>query len=430
MLLVLVPFYLFILTKGPLFWVRKEWAPVTGDFIDDIWVQATFTLTASAIVVVAWPWRLRVLTDRVRVGLLGAFLAVVLASTMWSEWWVRTLEQGLMMLVGTTACAFIGVALTTRAWTVSLWGALHIGVAASFVARQRNWPLAFDINGDLAGIYFNRNSLGPVAVLAAATCLVLAVWIASSARSPVRWVAVAALAMFAMADLRMALWSGSLSSLVASVIAGFSALVLLLTVPGVRAGARRVTAAVFGLGAVVFFVLVATERASVFNGSYRVTTLSGRTEIWDVVVDAFRQRPLHGWGFMSLWSDDGFMWMLGIRAVIVGEAHSGYFEVLIGTGLLGLVTLGAFLAYAIWLIGRAAWHAPSLWSIWAFALGVYVLAVNVTETFIGANLLPWALLIIAVFGVQRGSSSPDRPTTAAAVEPMQETSPRSDEQLK
>jgi hypothetical protein len=41
--------------KGSLFWVRREWAPLTGDFIDDIWVQSAFVALSALVLVLAWP---------------------------------------------------------------------------------------------------------------------------------------------------------------------------------------------------------------------------------------------------------------------------------------------------------------------------------------------------------------------------------------
>ena len=418
--------YLFVLTKGPLFWLRRDRAPLDGDFIDDVWVQTTFVAISASIIATAWPWRRRLVEDRTTAWTLGCLLAVIMASTIWSEWWGRTIEQSVMMILGTAACALIGVSLRTRTWTVLLWAALHSGVALSLFARQRNWPGAYDINGDLAGVYFNRNSLGPVAVLGVVTCGVLGIWVVTAGLA-LAWkvLATTGLGMLIVIDARVAAWSGSLSPVVAACIAVCVTGLLMLCREGRRARSRRAFAAGLAVAAGVAVAVVVAQRVDLFDGRQRLTTLSGRTEIWDVAVDAVGQRPVLGWGFMSLWRDDGFLWMLGERAVIVREAHSGYVEVLLGAGLVGLMALFVFLGRAVYRVGTAVLARAPRDAWWPFALVVYVLAVNLTESFIGANLLPWSLLIVALFSVQLPGSD-DRPATAATVRTIQRTSPAND----
>jgi O-antigen ligase len=422
--------YLFALTKGPLFWLRRDRAPLAGDFIDDVWVQTTFVAISASIIAVAWPWRRRLFEDRATAWTLGCLLAVIMSSTIWSEWWGRTIEQSVMMVLGTAACALIGVSLHTRTWTVLLWAALHSGVALSLFARHRNWPGALDINGDLAGVYFNRNSLGPVAVLGAVTCGVLGIWVLT-ARVVVasKIIAVTGLITLMAIDAQVATWSGSLSPVIAACIALSVTGLLMLCRDGPMARPRRALAAGFAAAAGVSSAIIVAERVDLFDGRQRLTTLSGRTEIWDVAVDAVGERPVLGWGFMSLWRDDGFLWMLGERAVIVREAHSGYIEVLLGAGFVGLIVLLVFLGRALYRVGIAVLARTHRDAWWLFALLVYVLAVNVTESFIGANLLPWSLLIIALFSAQRPGSG-DRPATTAAVRIIQRTSPENDAVLK
>ena len=44
-----------MVTKGPVFWIRFEWAPIGSDFIDDIWVQTSFVAASALLLAVCWP---------------------------------------------------------------------------------------------------------------------------------------------------------------------------------------------------------------------------------------------------------------------------------------------------------------------------------------------------------------------------------------
>jgi exopolysaccharide production protein ExoQ len=105
-------------------------------------------------------------------------------------------------------------------------------------------------------------------------------------------------------------------------------------------------------------------------------------------------RPVKGWGFMAAWTQSELLEELAAQGRLVFEAHSGYLEVLLGVGLLGLVPLFALLTLVTLRALRAVFRAPSLETAMAAGFVLYALFVNVTETYIGANLLPWLLMSI------------------------------------
>lgn len=66
----------------------------------------------------------------------------------------------------------------------------------------------------------------------------------------------------------------------------------------------------------------------------RDTTFTGRTEIWSDLMPSFRRYPLVGVGFGGFWTEEK-------RDLYqVTEAHSGYLQVLLEMGVIGLVLLG------------------------------------------------------------------------------------------
>ena len=45
----------FMVTKGPVFRIRLEAAPLNGDFVDDPWVQMAFVAIGATVMVLCWP---------------------------------------------------------------------------------------------------------------------------------------------------------------------------------------------------------------------------------------------------------------------------------------------------------------------------------------------------------------------------------------
>ncbi len=387
---------LLMATKGPVFWVRDEIGGRTGAFIDDWLVQLVFVvvgLVAIGASRTGWP---ALLDDRITLTLVLAFVMWIGVSTAWSVTPSRTIEQAVMLAVGSVAALSAGAAFSRFETLVALVMALQVGVVVSVWADVRNWALSVDRNGDLAGIYFNRNSLGPVALTAAVASLV---WCLDalrrydrSRRAPI----VIGFGAVIAADLAVWQASGSLTTAFGFVAAAIATVILLLARPGPRRSFRRAGAAtlavlsLFGLGLLAFGRDWLTERFD------RSSTLSGRTVIWDVVFEFIADRPLQGWGFMAVWRQPAIAEELASRGRGERESHSGFLEVLLGAGIVGLLLLLAIMALAAWRSGVVAWQRPEPLVVWSFTLVVYVIAVNTGETYVGANLLPWILLCVVL----------------------------------
>ena len=394
----------FMVTKGPVYRVRLDAAPLSGDFIDDRWIQTAFVAVAVLVALLSSPSASRLVRDRAVVGSYTALLATVLLSTIWSIDRSRTIEQGLMMAIGTAAALLAGAYLRRLDTLIALWAAMQLGVIVSVFAHFRDWSLATDINGDFAGIYFNRNSLGPVAVLAAATSGMIAGLLVRSRHLP------GALLLFIVVGVDLAVWwkTGSLTPAGSVLAAGAIVLVFALLLQGAGAARRRIGIAACVVGTIAVLAALASW-TRIARGLGRSTTLSGRTVIWDVVIDFVGQRPVQGWGFMAIWTEQPILEALALRGGAVYEAHSGYLEVLLGAGLLGIVALLAAIGVTIWRAACSFWRCPDLLGLYALVLSAFVLIVNLGETYVGANLLPWILLAVVAGQVSTGKSTSTAP---------------------
>lgn len=384
--------FLFTLTKGPVFWARREIGPISVDFIDDARVQMVFVVSALAVVVAAWPARALLRRDVLVTFAFALFVGLVLLSTAWSVSRARTIEQGVMLALCTAAGLLAGAYLPRLHSLVALWCAMQAGVALSYWAWIRGWSLAIDENGDLAGIFFNRNSLGPVALMAMVTSIVLLA--ALLKRSQYRAM-VPLLCLIASFDALLWWRSGSLTSAMAAVLGG-GLVAFWWAARRLGYGDRAtLTTVAAGLG-LIALVLIVAERTTSIPALHRSSTFSGRTVIWEYLMGLVGDRPFQGWGFMGVWLHPELINGMNSYVAVVHEAHSGYLEVLLGVGVFGLAALILATCVALVRVAQSLGRRFDLMSAWSFWLVVYAMAINLGETYVGANLLPWVLLTIGV----------------------------------
>lgn len=405
--LAFVPTFVLVLavlavTKGPVYRIRVHFADLApgADFIDDRWVQATFVTVYASLIAVSWPaWRRLWVKARPTVITHAALTTVIVASATWSIATRRSAEQGLMLALGTAAFLLAGARFSPARALGAVWGALGVGSGLSIAAGALDWRFAIDRNGDLAGIYFNRNSLGAVAALGVLTSVILG-WLMARRwhRSGEPRQVAALIGVSAGGVIHAGVWmrSGSLTPAFAVVTAAVVVgLVIMSTRPGPRRHLRRRVAAGLSAatGAVVIGALVARAPLTGFLG--RSPTFSGRTEIWAEVLQAWQRRPVTGFGFMAVWFDPDIRAGLAQRRRDVFEAHSGYLEVLVGTGMVGAVALAAVIVVAVvMLIRRVRPSGGDPLAVWFVAVVAFVLAANLGETYVGANLMVWSVFVM------------------------------------
>jgi len=204
-------------------------------------------------------------------------------------------------------------------------------------------------------------------------------------------------------------------------------LVALAMFAGVRSSPLRLIAMVLSISAVglLTFFLIQNEALSTpwqiilmgrAEGVNEITqTLSGRTELWEYLWTFVIERPVLGYGFNSFMSPERAGEMPLLVSWGVGEAHSLYLEILLGTGFIGLALFVAVLAGGV---GRALrWATRFRDPAFAFLVAYLVfIAVNGFLTaitmfpdpkFTGLLVLGYVLLRDAKQEVAEAGSVPD-----------------------
>jgi O-antigen ligase len=382
-------------TFGPVYEIRSRWGH-SSPLSEDAWVVAWFC-ALQAVALMLMLRRPRPAVPRLGgAALIGLGLLLALSSA-WAFDPKTTFMQATQLLV----TPFFGLYLWSRrsgVWMLTvLWAGTHIGLVWSAWLIWRHEPGSIDHRGNWVGIYLNRNTFTPVAVLGLMTSVALAVTWARSARCTKALLVVALMFGAITADLKLAFESGSRGSLgFAALTAGVVAAVLTLRkrlrhLPEVAAA--RVVGVTL-LIAIATAWLLRRRWAGIFGDDGDFT---GRVTGWSVLVDRSIHRPFHGYGYYSLWENPWFaLEQAEARMRPLIHAHNSYLEMLLGAGVVALVLCCVVVVSAWRRAFRMVWESHESLYVWPLAIVTYCSLLGLLETTANAHYLFWSLPIGAL----------------------------------
>jgi O-antigen ligase len=155
----------------------------------------------------------------------------------------------------------------------------------------------------------------------------------------------------------------------------------------------------------VVVMLVAGPAIVQFYG--KDLTLTGRTDIWSASWTAIRERPWTGYGIGSVWADFASQPTASMERAIgfrAAHAHNGALELLLETGVVGLVLWSGCFLGAMWACWRARRIAPEA-SRWGLLICSAVAQLSFSEptTFRGPWLLVASLAVLMTAAVRQQS---------------------------
>jgi len=171
-----------------------------------------------------------------------------------------------------------------------------------------------------------------------------------------------------------------------------------------------------------FSVLFLGIGGGVLETMGRNSTLTGRTDIWEVLLKV-PVNPLVGTGFESFWLGKRLTYLWSFHIVNgINEAHNGYFEVYLNLGWIGVALLAVLLWTGYRNILRLLERDPEAGRL---RLGLFVIAViyNLTEAGIRTTDLVWIAFLFAIIAAPkpavRVAAAPKAIETNAAIEAAQ-----------
>ena len=350
---------------------------------------------------------LRQRTPLVVPAALWGYVLLAGASTLWSDAPAVTVRRT-VALVGTILVALV---LAQRLRPAEVFDVLRRAMLIVVVAS-----LLFYLSGDaralddvhltLRGVVSTKNSLGRVAAVG----LLAAAATAFLDRRRTTRCAVSALPMLGALALTDSAGGALTAVLGLGLIAGAA-------LTQARVGRVLLAAtALLALGAVALSVPGASS-ASPAALVGRDASLTGRTELWSLSIEAAADRPLLGYGYGAFWHPgrpEGSPESVQISEAVgfdVPHAHNGLIDAALGLGLLG-VLISLLLVTGLLARGlRDARDGRAASAMLRLLIGVLVIVSNIAESsFLRENALLTLLFVIALAHPRPGRAA----ATAAA----------------
>ena len=323
---------------------------------------------------------------------LMALVALAFASCLWASVPALVLQRGLAVF-GTT---LLGIGLAVRlpledqlrlmSWVfriITILSLLCIVLLPSYGITD-----SFESHGEWRGIFSHKNQLG--------SAMALSVLVESQLPVDTRFGKIARVVAMLLSALLL-VRSNSLTAMLA-----LSGSLLLAGLYKFSAQCLRMPAY-----AIVFvaMLLLASGTPLLFANSDgatgvlgRSSDLTGRGQIWSLVLSYAMQRPLLGYGYSGFWSG------ASPQSITINQAmgteimysHNGYLEMFLVLGAPGLFLALAFLGVGVRRALRYSEFSRSNVRLWPLAFLSFFLLYNLTECTILFQGLEWALCVATI----------------------------------
>ena len=337
------------------------------------------------------------------VGLLGLFCIWMWLSTLWATLGQHTIVEATTLVITFLTGVYIARSFSLLEQLILVVVAMQPGLLWSRYAIANGWSNSVDQTGDWAGIYFNRNSLAPVAMVSclAASALLWIVIMRRGKKLPITLIAILVdVALFAA----VTVFHTRSNTSVGGALAFFGVWVFWTIARSMTRRSiiefdfvRRRLYPLF-VGLIVLFTWCAIQFQSIVLGIFGENyNFNGRLWMWRFSWTGFLDRPWLGWGWMSAWRTDIFLTRDKWWAFAASNwSHSSYMDVLLGGGVLA----------AALFVGTIVWSGYRNLDLvrtttagqWNFAMMFFILSVATQESFIIGNHFLWVLLVAAVSG--------------------------------
>ena len=326
-------------------------------------------------------------------------LAWMAASTIWSAYPGFSALATLAQLLTTTLAIFFAALFSWRhllrvfanVIRFILFSSLLFELVAAAILRGPIAPIFKNYEGDvppapafywtqghlfdgerIQGIVGNSNLLAYVAMLGVIIFFVEYLIVGTS-----RWFSAASLVL-SLGAIWLAKSAGvgfALAAIAISAIVSFAA-------EGQDRETRHKYYRIAWASAGTLSVIIFFYRAQVFEFIGKSPDMTGRSGIWQIVLQLIEQKPWLGWGWISYWVPgvkpyDG---LVVINNVPYFQAHNAFLDVWLQLGIIGLIIFAALLIVSFIKIWRLAVRHTSPLYLWPILVLIGLLVWSLTES--------------------------------------------------
>jgi exopolysaccharide production protein ExoQ len=328
-------------------------------------------------------------------------------SVLWSDYsdvalrrWIKALGELAMVLIVLTdphPLAAIKRLLARAGFLLLPLSILFIKYYGDLGRNYRPGDFGGMWNTTNIGVTTDKNSLGMIAMIFGLGALWQLVELRQSSEAPRRWKRIAAQGVLLVTALWIFWTANSMTSLFCFTL-GATLLILTSFWEFFRRPPVLATVVIAALCLSLFALFIAPNLLSVLG---RDPTLTGRTEIWNLVL-GMTGNPLLGTGFESFWLGSRLQTMWSIYWWHPNEAHNGYIEIFLDLGWMGVALLAVLLLTGLRNTLTSVRQQAEAGGL-MLAYFVVVLIYNFTESAFRELDPIWFVLLLSVIAVQESS---------------------------
>ncbi len=338
--------------------------------------------------------------DLCLVGIVPLAGYIMLSSTWSYDPWASIVPATMLALNMVIAAALASVVHPARflrlfAWTNVILVAISLAlvvITPDTVRTDINRP-GLLMTGELFGAYPNKTIHG----MSASIAILVLLFLPGSSPRGLRWPALGILALGLI-----------LSNSAASVGGTLAAGATLFAARLLPRFGRPIFAGVTGLSILFALSLPFVGIGEIATALGRSADFTGRTSFWPYGIEAIKERPLFGYGYLSFFSTDPFskVWRLWEQELyfFTPEFHNTFLDILIALGLVGGV-----LYLGLLFVSSAVFAHPSLERRCAFLLSailiLFILNSATNYIFLAHNRLPAIFQFYCLFVLCRSYRS-------------------------
>ncbi len=150
------------------------------------------------------------------------------------------------------------------------------------------------------------------------------------------------------------------------------------------------------LGIGVFGLLMLTMPDEMFHLIGKERTLTGRTDIWHLLIAAIREKPWLGYGYGTFWQDllGPSYWIRFDLEWGVPTAHNGWLETALSAGLVGVALFGLLFLFTL-LLALDRLYRGGVENYFVILMLVLYFMISLSEsTILQQNDLSWVIFVV------------------------------------
>ena len=406
---------IFVLTQGPVLsmWFASEQENARQALAPQLATYFVFQIPALVLVS---RQKFTMRDARGPLGLLAIFCVWLVATTLWATNGQHSAVESVSLLTTFICGVYFAKRFTLTEKLAVIVVAMQPGLLLSRYAIANDWNMSQSGEGFWVGIYFNRNSLAPVAMVSVVSALALLYVVFINRDDKLRIYKLCVLANVVLLGFVVAVRTQSNTP--------FGGLVTFVAVLSFWEVARRsplrkylsdtrqtnkVYAGFIALAALCSWFAIQFQ-SKVLQAFGETVTFNGRSEIWKYSWNGFLERPLLGWGWLSAWRSWAFMRMdLWWTVEGVSWSHNAYLDLLLGGGVLAVLLFAAAVLWGVYRLVPTDTENPI--GSWPIAFVFFYLAVCTQESFIIGNHFLWMLFVALLTSTATTATQPNQSLT-------------------